>query len=406
MDDNSVLSLLKLRGSYGITGNTAVSNEMTYMQWGLDTNIKWGVAGPNGSTTIGPLGSAGLKWETTANTDIGFDYGLFGNRINGSFAYYTQNISDLILLGSVQPSVGFNSNFIYENVGDMKNHGVEFNVSTTNISTNDFSWRTDFNISTNKNEIVSLNEAETGRGKIEGNYIRREGESLNTWFLTNYVEVNKDVGIPMIDQIDADKWANEDITVPSGILIPCTESNTPDNRVIQSGKTPLPTYYGGLNNTLTYKNFDFNILLSFSGGNWIMNDLYRIGYEVGVDATTIKELYGNTWENPGDEADWPKLWGNGIYYDNDLNPTTTKFTNSLENTTRFLEKGDFIRARNIQLGYTFPESVVRKIGVGSVRIYAGANNLFTITGYKGLDPESLMDLPIPRTFNFGISLNL
>jgi hypothetical protein len=176
--------------------------------------------------------------------------------------------------------------------------------------------------------------------------------------------------------------------------------------VIQTGKTPLPTYYGGLNNTLTYKNFDFSILLSFSGGNWIMNDLYRIGYQVGVDATTIKQLYGNTWEKPGDVAEWPELMGNGIYYDNNGNPTPTKYTTRMENSTRFLERGDFLRARNIQLGYTLPASVVSKVGFGSVRLYVGANNLFTITGYKGLDPESLMDLPIPRTVNFGISLNL
>ena len=148
------------------------------------------------------------------------------------------------------------------------------------------------------------------------------------------------------------------------------------------------------------------ILLSFSGGNWIMNDLYRIGYQVSVDSNTIKEIYGNTWEKPGDVADWPQLMDNGIYYDNAGNPTTTKYTTRMPSSTRFLEKGDFIRARNIQLRYTIPASVVRKIGVGNVRFYVGANNLFTITGYKGLDPESLMDLPTPRTINFGMSFNL
>jgi len=407
MKDLPLFSLLKLRGSYGITGNTRVSNTMTYMQWGLDTHWNFGSDVSAGSTTIGPLGSANLKWETTANTDIGIDFGMLKNRINGSFAFYTQKIKDLILLGSVQPSVGFDSNYIYENAGDMNNQGFEFNVSTTNILKKDFIWKTDFNISTNKNKIISLNETEKGKGKIEDTTIRKEGEALNTYFLANYTNVDVEKGIPMIETRDADVWANEDKTVSTGAVIPATASNVSNNRMIQHGKTSLPTYYGGLNNTFTYKNFDLNILLYFEGGHWLWNDLYANGWTVGVDSNTIKEIWGNTWEKPGDVAEWPQLLdGTGIYYDNEGNPTATKYTINFNQTTRFLERGDFLRVRNIQLGYTLPKYIVNKIGVGSVRFYVGANNLYTITGYKGLDPESLNDLPIPRTVNFGISLNL
>lgn len=405
LKDISFLNLLKLRGSYGIVGNTNISNSMTYMVWGLDTRNNYGVNVSAGTTTIGPLGS-NLKWETTAMTDIGLDFGLFENRINGSFAYYTQKIVDLILCGGVPPSVGFNQNSIYENAGDMNNHGMEFNVSTTNILKSNFSWKTDFNISTNKNKIIALNATEKGRGKIDGTMIRREGEALNTYFLANYTGVDTERGIPMIEQINAKVWANENNTVATGVVIPATVSNVIDNRMIQHGKTPLPTYYGGLNNTFTYKNFDLNILLNFQGGNWIQNELYSNGWNVGIDANTIKGIYGNTWEKPGDVAEWPKLLGEGIYYDDGGNPTVTKYTINYGQTTRFLERGDFLRVRNIQFGYTLPTSVVRKVGVGSVKFYVGANNLFIITGYKGLDPESGNNLPIPRTVNFGMSLNL
>ena len=141
MKDWEWLNMLKLRGSYGITGNTAVSNSMTYLSWGLNTNKVFGVDYLHGATTVGPMGSKDLKWETTANLDLGFDFGILNNRINGSFAYYTQKVSDLILLGNVQPSVGFDTNQIYENVGDLKNWGFEFNVSSVNIENRNFTWK-------------------------------------------------------------------------------------------------------------------------------------------------------------------------------------------------------------------------------------------------------------------------
>jgi hypothetical protein len=175
--------------------------------------------------------------------------------------------------------------------------------------------------------------------------------------------------------------------------------------MIQHGKTPLPTYYGGITNTFNYKNFDLNIMLSFEGGNWVMNKLYNQCWRVGVENNVIKEIAGNSWEKPGDITKWPQVT-EGIYYDNEMNPTTTKSPYGMNQTTFFLEKGDYLRARNIQLGYTLPRSVVDRAHLGGVRFYVGVNNLFTITGFKGLDPETNNDLPIPRTYNFGVSLNL
>jgi hypothetical protein len=146
-------------------------------------------------------------------------------------------------------------------------------------------------------------------------------------------------------------------------------------------------------------------MLSFEGGNWIMNKLYNQCWPVGVENNIIKERAEDSWVKPGDVAGWPQVT-EGIYYDNEMNPTTTKSPYGLNQTTFFLERGDYVRVRNIQLGYTLPRSVVNKAHLGDVRFYVGANNLFTITGFKGLDPESNNDLPIPRTYNFGISLNL
>lgn len=408
MKDMEWLNMLKLRGSYGITGNTAVSNSMTYLSWGLEKDKIFGVDYLHGATTVGPMGSKDLKWETTANLDWGFDFGILNNRINGSFAYYTQKISDLILLGNVQPSVGFDKNQIYENVGDLKNWGFEFNVSSVNIENKNFTWKTDFNISTNKNKILKLNAAEQGKGKEEATSIRKEGEALNTYYLANNVGVDSEKGIYMIEQRDKDVWDNNYETTSTGKIIPMTNNNVSNNKMIQHGKTPLPKFYGGLSNTFYYKNFDLNVMFSFAGGHWLMNSLYTVGTQLTSESNTVKDMVGNIWEKAGDNAKYPQLVnGNNYHYDNDGNYSEkTVAYGNVAQTTRFLQRGDYIRLRNLQLGYTLPKSVLNTIKLSNVRFYVGVTNLFTITGYDGLDPETREDLPVPRTVNFGLSLNL
>ncbi|MCG6186828.1 SusC/RagA family TonB-linked outer membrane protein [Maribellus maritimus] len=401
------LNLLKLRGSYGTTGNSAVANSMTYMRWGATSSKVFGSEYLTQRTTVGPLGSSDLKWEVTANMDLGFDYGLFKNRINGSFAVYHQWISDLILMGNVQPSVGYNTNSIYQNVGDLENWGVEFNVSTVNIEKKNFSWKSSFNVSTNKNEVKKLNDAESGKGYISGNRIRRIGEALNTWYLADYAYVDPDKGIYMIKQIDAEKWDSEYVTEETGEIIPMTNNNVDNNKKVLSGKTTTPTYYGGFNNTVSYKNFDLNLLFSFAGGHYIKSQIReQTSQFVGVEYNVMKEMVGNTWEQAGDHAEYPQLMSNNYYYyDHEGNPSNTVYGYaSVSETTRFLQKGDYIRLKNIQLGYTLPRSVFG--GSTSMRLFLGMTNLLTITGYDGLDPETQDDLPMPRTFNFGLSLNL
>lgn len=408
MKDMEWLNMLKLRGSYGITGNTAVSNSMTYLSWGLEKDKIFGVDYLHGATTVGPMGSKDLKWETTANLDWGFDFGILNNRINGSFAYYTQKISDLILLGNVQPSVGFDKNQIYENVGDLKNWGFEFNVSSVNIENKNFTWKTDFNISTNKNKILKLNAAEQRKGKEEATSIRKEGEALNTYYLANNVGVDSEKGIYMIEQRDKDVWDNNYETTSTGKIIPMTNNNVSNNKMIQHGKTPLPKFYGGLSNTFYYKNFDLNVMFSFAGGHWLMNSLYTVGTQLTSESNTVKDMVGNIWEKAGDNAKYPQLVnGNNYHYDNDGNYSEkTVAYGNVAQTTRFLQRGDYIRLRNLQLGYTLPKSVLNTIKLSNVRFYVGVTNLFTITGYDGLDPETREDLPVPRTVNFGLSLNL
>ena len=185
-------------------------------------------------------------------------------------------------------------------MGDLRNWGFEFNVSSVNIETKDFRWKTDFNISTNKNKIKRLNEFERGKGNEGANSIRKEGEALNTWYLADYAYVDREKGIYMMYERDSEKWDDEFRTERTGNVIPMTNDNVNANKMIQHGKTPLPKFYGGFNNTFYYKNFDLNVMFSFSGGNWLMNTLYANGATVSGIFNNVKDMVGKTWEKPGD----------------------------------------------------------------------------------------------------------
>ncbi|GHT37894.1 hypothetical protein FACS189435_3910 [Bacteroidia bacterium] len=395
------LNLLKPRFSYGTTGNTNVSNSMTMTQWGLNTGSNWDYPYSAGKTTLGPLGSAGLRWEINASTDVGFDFGLLNNRINGSFAYYNQSAKDLIMRTNLAPSAGLGS--VYENVGNMKNYGIEFNVSSVNIRTEGFQWKTELNFSTNKNEVLNLNAGEKLQGYVMDNAvndayafeqvapkIRKEGYALNTYFMSVSAGVDPQTGIYMIEEIDQERWAKEGVTVKTGKLVPMTTNNAMNNRQVLEGKTPLPTFFGGFSNTFAYKGFDLNILFSFAGGHWIENFYFAKMHKPGVgDFGMVKDIDGNYWKKPGDIAKYPMLLTNEDYlYDDAGNPSTARYRYNTVNTDRWLEKGDFIRLRNLQLGYTLPASVSRSIGLGNVRVYAGGSNLLLFTGFQGLDPET------------------
>lgn len=401
----SWLSLLKLRGSYGTTGNTALSAEMTQLSMGINPNRYGGTYLPGG-TTLGPIGSPDLKWETTASSEVGLDFGFLDNRITGSAAYYSKHISNVILRGNVPISAGFTTNAVWENIGSLRNWGWEFDVSSRNLTINDFSWNTDFNISFNENKILKLNEFEKGKGAESAQTIRREGEKLDTWYLAEFTQIDPDKGIAMIRQRDANAWNTGFVTTPTGVLVPMNQANVEANKMIHSGKTALPTYFGGITNRFAWKGLDLNVLFVFSGGNWKINSVYERGRRIS-DISNIVKVDGKVWEKPGDIANFPKLiYGSAYNFDNNGNPITGTTNFETANNDFWLEKADFIRLRNVQLGYTLPDKAAKKLGLQNIRFYAGGMNLLTFTKYRGLDPETNADLTTPRNFNFGLSLTL
>ena len=398
------VSLLKLRGSYGTSGNTALTAEMTQLSMGTSPN-RYGGAYLPGATTLGPIGSPGLKWETTASTDLGLDFGFLDDRITGSVAYYNKKVSNLILRGNVPLSAGFTTNAVWENIGSLRNWGWEFDVTSLNIKKGGFTWNTDFNISFNDNRILSLNEFEKGKGAEGTETIRKEGEKLDVWYLAQFTQVDPQKGIALIEQRDDKAWNTRFVTVGTGAEIPMNRSNVEANKFVHSGKTALPTFYGGLNNRFTYKNFDVSVLLAFSGGNWKLNTIAERGRRIS-DISNIFKVKGTVWEKPGDIAQYPELvYGAAYNFDNDGNPITGTTNFEDGNSDFWLEKADFIRLRNLQIGYSLPGAATKRIGLQGLRFYAGGTNLATITSYTGLDPETNGEVTVPRTITFGFNVS-
>jgi TonB-linked SusC/RagA family outer membrane protein len=340
-----VLSYLKVRASYGITGNSGIPD---YAHLALYSGVNY--AGRTGLEAT-QLQSRELGWENTAQFDIGLDFGIFNNRLTGEFDFYTKNTTDLLLYRTLPATSGFTG--VWSNVGELKNRGVEFSLHSNNLS-GKFIWTTDFNISFNKNEIVNINGPEITPNSI--NYVI-EGQPIGVFNIVKYAGVDPDNGDALY-YISAD---SDETT---------SNFNLAEKQIIGS---PNPDFTGGFNNYFEYSGFDLNILMSFVYGNLIYNGggVYQSANADWFDNQTVDQM--DRWQEPGDITDIPQArlgMGNGT-----------------KTSSRYLSDGSYLRIRNINLGYTIPKTVISRLKMSSVRISVGVQNLYTLTKYKGWDPE-------------------
>lgn len=350
-----------------------------------------------------------LKWESSEKYDVGFSARLF-NRIDIDFDYFYTKSSDLILDVPQAPSKGLPGNILTTNAGKMKNYGVEFTVSADILRDSEFKWNTSFNITTTQNRVIALadgldNIIGADESQLEITNITVPGKSIGQLYLYPAGGVDAETGLRvfygsngerlLFDYTSDAGWLNEDGTPYTGDLNPVICGNT------------LPTWYGGWSNTFSYKNFDMSIFFQFSGGNYIYN---------GTKATVSdmrywnnsKEVLENYWTEDRKDAMFPKP----IYGDNISNGSSYPISD-------WVEKGDYLRLKNISLGYTFnTKNWASAIGISKLRVYAQAQNLFVLTGYSGMDPEVMSNttnatlapgtdkntLPQARTFTFGVNL--
>lgn len=396
MRSGQAVSNLKLRASYGITGNSETGAYASQGSLGNYTSVF-------GSSKVSAIGISSLpnpdlKWERTAQVNLGFDLGLFGNRVNMEFDLYNKKTTDMLLAAPLPHSSGYST--ITKNIGSMSNKGFEITLNSVNIRNENFEWETSFNISFNKNEVLSLNDGNDdifpGPDILSStNNIIRVGEPvgsfygyrrLGTWGTAEEAEAAKYGKKPG----DLKLWdKNGDYAI-----------NDSDRIILGNG---IPDGYGSLYNSFRYKNFDLAVDLQYMFGNDIM-DISKHSAEDRVGIANSYSTVLNAWT--------PNNQNTMIA---EIRPTGAGYTTNID--SHFIENGSFLRGRNLVLGYTFSPEFTRKFYVKHLRIYANVQNFFLITDYRGYDPEvsdatqsfgqgiTVFGYPKPRTFTFGLNVN-
>lgn len=373
---------LKLRFGYGKTGNSAVDPYQTKGQLALQHYV----FNNGGTEYIGYAPSIMannlLTWETTDQWNVGIDFGFLKNRINGSVELYLQNTKDLLLERQLPVVSGFSS--VISNVGSTRNKGIEVTLNTRNIQNRNFTWTTDMTFSANKEEIVELYN-----GKVD--------DVGNLWFIGHPIDVYynyKKIGIwqnTPEDLAEMDKFNQKGANfVPGSIRL---EDVDGDYKITDEDKQILgntrPKFVASMVNTFEYKGFDLSVFLYASLGGLLKNNIEFM--EKPGRANTIKLDYW-TPQNPTNA--FPR-------------PTADVETLDYISTLGY-DKADFLRVRNITLGYTLPERASKKILMNKVRVYLSANNPLIFTGFTGIDPEGANGRTAPSysTWMFGINLSM
>lgn len=366
---NNRFGQLKLRGSFGTTGNQSIPNFASLATYG---SANYGV-----TPGIAPLAFANpnLKWESTKEWDAGIDYYPFGGRISIIADYYHKLTSDLLTSRQLPCTIGYCS--FFDNIGNVLNRGLEFGLNTVNFkpsSPNGFSWTTDFNISFNHNEVTKLNADQPVTGDNYRDISRAAvGQPIGEFYVLHFEGVDPATGDALYS----------------------------DDRI--NAGNPQPKYFGGLGNTVGWKNFQLRGFLEFSHGAKVFN-LMRIFADDGGYSYDNKYAYAlDRWQNPGDITNEPRASFDGT-------------SGGRVISDRFIEDGSYLRIQEITLSYRLPAGLFAMRGLSNARLYVSGHNLYNFTNYSGYDPDvnsngtSNIDLgtdyyayPRARTFTLGIS---
>ncbi len=392
---NKIISNAKLRAGWGLTGNNRVGDFDAYTQ--LSANSKSGYVWGNGEqyhpgVYVSNLGVPDLRWETTAQANIGLNLGLFHNRISTTIDLYRKRTTDLLLNAEMALHTGFDK--VQQNIGEVENKGLELSINSTNIRSGAFTWSTTFNIAFNKNKTIVLNKGqeaiytdpEWNASYAEYQYITKVGQPVGMIYGLQY---------DGIYQMDDFNWDNK---YQNGVLKPGVPDNgtlpvapgsvkfvdqngdgtiNSDDRVIIGN--PQPKHFGGFINDFTYGNFDCQILLEWSYGNDILN-ANRAVYEVPTarqNMNGFQELV-NGWTPLNNDTDI-----NTIRY----NTTFGAPPKGNQVDSRYVEDGSYLKLRSVTLGYTFDQESLKKLKMQKLRLYVSGQNLFTWTNYTGFDPD-------------------
>lgn len=369
LKDKDLVNLLKLRLAYGRTGNSGLGNYSSLEQWNINSNSRYLL---ETGLQQKALGSSGLKPEKVDELDLGLDFGLFKNRISGTIDLYNKVTNDLVLQYNAPLSAGVTQTSLLLNGGSLRNRGIEISLSSQNLR-GKFRWNTDLSFAHNSNVVTNLGGLQPSQVSDNKNIATFTGHPLGTFYLAEYAGVDPATGQELI--YDA---AHNKVAATSAAQIDAA-------RVAQFDKPSAPVFFGGLNNSFQYGDFDLGVLMTFSYGNYMLDEGERqLSYLRG--SNNLRATAVSSW-SAAQPTDFPRL----LYND----PIAGS------NTTRFLHDASYLRAKNITLGYSLKSLFKENKYLRDARLSISAQNLFTVTKFPGWDPEALGNY----TTNVGRSLN-
>jgi TonB-linked SusC/RagA family outer membrane protein len=398
MKNNPTISNLKLRASYGMSGNQEIGQYLSIPQ------IQPGTTVLNGSqqSTLQPsyIGNPDLKWEKSLQFDAGLELGLFNNRVGLNLDFYTRDTKDLLLQAPIPWSAGLVNANVYRNVGSVRNTGLEVYLSTDNIKSRNFSWTTNFVFTTNKNKVLKLNDGNAdifpGPNFLGQNYVIRVGAPIGSFYGMTRLGTYSDK--------EADEAAKHGLK-PGDRKYIYNEDGSNYYSII--GRA-YPKWTGTFSSTIKYKNWDFSFDIRFVQG---VNTAANFKH-----STEDRQTIANSLATVLDA--WTPTHQNTMI----SQVRNYKYAQDSHFDTWWVEDGSFIRGQNFVLGYTLPAALMQKMRINKLRFYASVQNLFLITKYTGYDPEvdtfnagygangsfsqnlDFFAYPRPRTWNLGLSL--
>ena len=427
----NIFSDLKVRLGYGMAGNNRIDS---YVSLPMLTSVTY----PNGDSTqpgyvSKQIPNPNLKWEANKTFNFGLDFGFFNQRLTISPEFYINRSSNLLLNAKLPTSSGYDSMVI--NAGETENKGIDLTINSTNIMTKDFTWNTAVTLSHNKNSVKKLTGEdvqlwEASFGYNQNTHIIGVNQPLGQMYgyvtdgLYQVSDFDYDEATKTYTLKDGVPYSGKKTDVKPGMWKFKNVDGSEDNKITENDKTVIgnayPKFYGGINNTFTYKDFDLSIFLTYSFGNDVFNATKLTNTKTALQNKNVLDIANssNRWvvvnkkgeliTDPQEMADINKGKTVAAVYDNEIGDT---YIHSWA-----VEDGSYLKLSNNTLGYTFPRKMLSKIGISKLRLYATGSNLLTWTKYTGFDPEvSTMGsgltpgvdfgaYPKSRSFVFGINL--
>ena len=407
---NSPITFLKLRAGYGKTGNDnipAFSYQDTFSLSGQYNGSKTAI--------LERMANPNLGWEEAYMTSVGLDATLLKNWNFTVDLYHTIN-TKILLESPMSPSTGFFA--VMDNVGTVRNMGVEFAMDGNIFNKKNFGWNIGLNLGLNQNRVLELpGHADIVMNRGDVNQIIREGEDVYSWYMPKWLGVDSSNGLPMWETFvpDLDENGNPTFYVDEAGNTVAKMKSAVTNKLTEAtqqlvGKAS-PMFSGGINTAVRFWNFTLSANGNFVFGNQIYNknreQMDSDGAYTGLNQMSIKNGLGwKRWKKEGDKATHPAL-------------VAARADGSNGTSSRYLEDGSFFRLRNVTLAYNLPQSLLQKVNMSNARVYVAADNIFTLSRFSGMDPEVRLDgdtyhhaglyssnYPVPLSVVLGLDVTL